>query len=97
MRKITIATLAVLSVLLLTASVAAAHGNATADMHADAPHDAEERADWMEQHMTEHMGADEAEQMQERMGMSYEEMSEMMGDDHMGGMMGGNGSGMGCH
>lgn len=68
-------------------------------MHSDAPHDgtAEERADWMKQYMTEHMGTDETEQMQDRMGMSYEEMSEMMDDGYMGGMMGGNSSEKGCH
>jgi len=55
----------------------------------------------MEQHMTEHMGADSAAQMQDWMGMSYEQMGSimngMMDNEGMGNMMNGNRSGMGCH
>ena len=103
MRKITIGLIAMLAALMLTTGAVAAQGNNTTDGHDEAPVNgtAADWGDWMEQQMTEHMGADETERMQERMGVSYEQMGAMMkgmmGDDGMRGMMGGNGSGMGCH
>lgn len=99
--------------LMLTAGAVAAQGNNTTDGHDDAPDNgtAAEWGAWMEQHMTEHMGDDDAERMQERMGMSYEEMGErmashqngsmmdggMMGSEMMNGQMDSGMSGMGCH
>lgn len=103
MRNVTIGLIAMLATFLLTAGVVAAQGNNTTERHNDAPVNgtAAEWGDWMEQHMTDHMGADATERMQERMGMSYEQMGSMMkgmmGNDGMGSMMSGNGSGMGCH
>ena len=103
MRKLTIGLVVMLATLLLTAGAVAAQGNNTTDSHDDAPVNgtAAEWGDWMEQHMTDHMGADATERMQERMGMSYEQMGYMMkgmmDNDGMGNMMNGTGSGMGCH
>lgn len=97
MRTFTLTVLAVLAVLLLTAGGVAAHDNDEHTTgHDDAPVNgsAADWAAWMEQHMTEYMGADAAAQMQERMGMSYEEMGEHMASHENGSMMGG---GMGCH
>lgn len=108
-RTVAITALAILATLLLVAGGVAAHGDGTdGHDHDDAPVDgtAEEWAEWMEQHMADHMGEDAATQMREHMGMSYEEMGRMMegmmnddegmmGDDE--GMMGKDGSGMGCH
>lgn len=97
MRTSILTVLAVLAILLLTAGVVTAHDNdeSTTD-HDDAPVNgsAADWAAWIEQHMTERMGADAAAQMQERMGMSYEEMGEHMGSHQNGSIMGG---GMGCH
>lgn len=97
MRTFTFTVLAVLTALLLTAGAVTAHdddGETTG--HDDAPVNgsAADWAAWMEQHMTEHMGADAAAQMQEQMGMSYEEMGEHMASHQNSSMMGG---GMGCH
>lgn len=100
-RTVAIAALAIFTALLLIAGGAVAHGDDADHDHDDAPIDGtvEEWADWMEEHMTEHMGEDAAKQMQDRMGMSYEEVGQMMEGmmDGDGGMMGENGSGMGCH
>lgn len=84
-------------VLLVAVGGVTAHGNSDDDGH-DAPVNgtAAEWGAWMEQHMTEHMGADAATRMQERMGMSYEEMGAHMTTGGNGTMMGGMG-GMGCH
>lgn len=91
----------ILTLLLIAVGGVAAHD----DSH-DTPSEnasAEKWGTWMEQHMTEHMGADAAEQMEHQMGMSYDEMGEHMaahhnssetGDDSM---MDGHGSTMGCH
>ena len=103
MRNVTIGLIVMVAALMLTAGAVAAQGNNTTDGHDEAPVNgtAAEWGAWMEQHMTEHMGADATERMQERMGMSYEQMGymmkAMMGNDGMSGMMDGNGSGMGCH
>lgn len=97
MRTFTLTALAVLAVLLLTASGVAAHDNdENTTGHTDAPvnRSAADWAAWMEQHMTEHMGADAAAQMQERMGVSDEEMGEHMASHENSSMMGGS---MGCH
>ena len=113
MRNSTLTVLAVAAILLLAAGGVTAHdndGNTTG--HDDAPVNgsAADWAAWMEQHMTEHVGADAATQMQDRMGMNYEEMGEHMAARHddsmmdgmmngrmLGGMMNGGTSGMGCH
>lgn len=104
MRTLTLSVLSVLAVLLLAAGGVVAHdtdGNTTG--HDDAPENgsAAEWAEWMEQHMIEHMGADVAAQMQEHMPMTYEEMGEHMADHQHGSMMhdmmGDDMSGMGCH
>jgi hypothetical protein len=94
MRKFTVIALALLGVLLVATGGVVAHGNG-ASTHTDAPDNgtAAEWGTWMEQHMTDHMGADAAKQMQERMGMSYEEMGEHMASGENGSMKGG----MGCH
>jgi len=89
--------------MLAVGGVAAHGGNGTASDQDPVPENAS--ADgwgtWMEQHMTEHMGADSTAQMQDRMGMSYEQMGSimngMMDNEGMGNMRNGNRSGMGCH
>lgn len=100
MRTFTPAVLAVLAVLLLAAGGVAAHDNdRNTTGHDAAPQNGTtaEWATWMEQHMTEHMGADAAAQMQDRMGLSYEEMGEHMTSHQDGSMMDGmmNGQMMG--
>lgn len=105
MRTFTLTVLAVLAVLLLAVGGVAAHGNdKDTTGHDDAPVNGStaDWAAWMEQHMTEHMGADAAAQMQERMGTNYQEMGEHVaahqdGSMMNGQMMGGSMSGMGCH
>ena len=104
MRNFTLTVLAALAVLMLAVGGVTAHGsNDTASDQDAVPENAsvDEWAIWMEQHMTERMGADAAAQMQDRMGMSYEQMGYMMkgmmNNDGMGNMMNGTGSGMGCH
>lgn len=98
MRNFTLATLAVLAVLLLAVSGVAAHGSNDTDSDRDrAPENAsaDEWAAWMEQHMTGHM---DAAQMQDR--MNYGEMGEHMASHRNGsmdGMMNGGASSMGCH
>ena len=94
MRKFTVIALALLGVLLVATGVVVAHGNGDSN-HTDAPGNgtAAEWGAWMEQHMTDHMGADAAKQMQEQMGMSYEEMGEHMASGENGPLKGG----MGCH
>lgn len=103
MRKMILGITVVLALLLIAVGGVAAHDDN--DSH-DAPPEnasADEWGTWMEQHMTEQMGADAAEQMEHRMGMSYDEMGEHMAAHHnsseMGdnSMMDGHGSGMGCH
>ena len=92
MRNFTLTITAVLAVLLLAVGGVTAHGtNSSNPGHDDAPQNgtAAEWATWMEQHMTEHMGADAATEMQDRMGMSYEEMSEHMASHQNGSMMNG--------
>ena len=104
MRTFTLTVLAVLAVLLLAVGGVAAHGdNKDTTGHDDAPVNgsAADWAAWMDQHMTEHMGADAAAQMQERMGMNYQEMGEHMASHQdgltmNGQMTGGSMSGMGC-
>ena len=93
MRKFTVIALALLGVVLVATGGVVAHGNGDSN-HTDAPENgtAAEWGAWMEQHMTEHMGADAAKQMQERMGMTFEEMGEHMASGESGSMMGG----MGC-
>ena len=105
MRTFTLTVLAVLAALLITAGGVAAHGNdKNTSGHDDASMDgsAADWAAWMEQHMTEHMGADAAARIQERIGMSYQEMDEHMVSHQDGSMMnrsmmGDSMSGMGCH
>ena len=104
MRNFTRTILAALAVLMLAVGGVAAHGSdGTASDQDPVPENAsaDERGTWMEQHMTEHMGADSAAQMQDRMGMSYEQMGSvmkgMMDDEGMDNMMNENGSGTGCH
>ena len=82
--------LAALMVLLLAVGGVTAHED-----HGDTPvnESTGDWATWMEQHMTEYMGAEAAEWMQEWMGMSYEEMGAHMGSHQGSSMMGG----MGCH
>lgn len=94
MRKFTVIALALLGVLLVATGGVVAHGTGDSD-HTDASENstAAEWGAWMEQHMTEHMGADAAAQMQERMGMIYEEMGEHMMSEESGSMQ----DGMGCH
>ena len=94
MRKSTVIALALLGVLLVATGVVVAHGNGDAN-HTNAPGNgtAAEWGAWMEQQMTDHMGADAAKQMQEQMGMSYEEMGEHVASGEDGSMKGG----MGCH
>lgn len=92
MRTLTLTVLAALAVLLLAVSGVAANGsNDTASDHdriAETENaSADEWATWMEQHMTEHIGADAAAQMQDRMGMSYEEMGEHMASSQNRSMM----------
>ena len=92
MRNFTLTVLAALAVLLLAVGGVAANGsNDTASDHDRVPENASaaEWATWMEQHMTEHMGADAAAQMQDRMGLSYEEMGEQMSSHQDGSMMNG--------
>lgn len=92
MRKFTVLALALLGVLLVATSGAIAHGDGDSTHTGTAENStATEQASWMEQHMTERMGAEAAQRMQERMGMSYAEMEERMAsrDSTMGGM--------GCH
>lgn len=100
-RTVAITALAVFAALLLIAGGAVGHGDDTGHDHDEAPVDgtAEEWAEWMEDQMNEHMGADAAKQMQDHMGMDYEEMGQMMEGrmDGDGGMTGENGSGMECH
>ena len=105
MRTFTLTVLAVFAVLLLAAGGVAAHGNnKDTTGHDDVPVNgsAADWIVWMEQHTTEHMGADAAAQMQERMGMNYQKMGEHMashrdGSTMNGQTMGGSMSGMGCH
>lgn len=87
MRNFTLTVLAFLTVLLLAVGGVAAHGsNDTASNHERVPENASaaEWGAWMEQHMTEHMGAGAAAQMREQMGMSYEEMGEHMTSNRNG-------------
>ena len=97
MRKFTVIALALLGVLLVATGGVVAHGNGNSN-HTDAPENGTdaEWGTWMEQHMTEHMGADAAAEMMGKMGMSYDEMGEHMASQD-GSMMNGSGSGMGCH
>ncbi len=104
MRTFTLAITAVLAILLLAVGAAAAHGmNSSAADHDTGPHNgtAAGWATWMEQHMTEQMGAQTAAQVQDRAGMSHEEMDEYMASHRngstMNGMMHGGMSGMDCH
>lgn len=98
MRTITVIALALLGVVLVATGGVVAHGNGDDNGGHDEPVNgtAAEWGTWMEQHMTEHMGADAAKRMQERMGMTFEEMGEHMASKENGSMMGGMG-GMGCH
>ena len=92
MRNSLLSVLAVLAVLLLAVGGVAAYGhNESTSAHASAPSNGSpaEWTTWMEQHMTEQMGADAAAQMQDRMGMSYEEMGEYMASHRNGSMMDG--------
>ena len=100
MRNQTLSVLAVLMILLLAVGSVTAHGgNASTSDHDRMPENASaaEWATWMEQRMTEYMGADAAAQMQERMGMSYEEMGQHMATHQNGSMMNGGMSGGGCN
>lgn len=113
MRKLTLAVPVVLLIMLLAVGGVAAHGDngSTAD-HDRVPENASavEWTTWMDQYMTDQMGADAAADMQERMGMSYDEMGEHMASNRNGSMMNGRMmdgpmnrmthggmSGMGCH
>jgi hypothetical protein len=92
MRNSLLGVLAVLAVLLLAVGGVAAYGhNESTSAHANAPANgsAAEWVTWMEQYMTEQMGADAAAQMQDRMGMSYEEMGEYMASHRNSSMMNG--------
>lgn len=94
MRKFTVIVLALLGVLLVATGGVVAHGNGDSN-HTNASENGTtaERGAWMEQHMTDHMGTDAANQMQEQMGMTFEEMSEHMASGEAASMKGG----MGCH
>lgn len=99
MRQRTWTVLAAVAVLLVGAGGVLAHGDTD---EADSGHDGDpenassaEWSTWIE-HVTDHMGADAAEQMQERMGTNDEEMGEHMASHRNGSMMDGTG-GMGCH
>lgn len=95
MRNSTLTILTTVAVLLLAAGGVAAHGNDGDTTGPDASTNGSpaDWTAWIEQHMSEHMGADAAEQMQDRMGMSSEEMGDHMASHQNGSMMGG----MGCH
>lgn len=95
MRKLTVGLIVLITALLLSTSLVAAHNTTTE--HDASEMNSTEQGDWMKEHMTERMGEDGAESMRERMGMSYEEMDGMMNDGHMNRMMDGMDSGMGCH
>ena len=103
MKNITLTVLVAFTVVLVGVGGVAAHGTDTDSDHDTRPENgsAADWATWMEQQMTEQMGADRSVQMQKRMGMSYEEMSEHMvsrqNGSMMDGPMGGGMSGMGCH
>lgn len=90
MRNFTLAALTVLAVILLAVGgVAAIESNDPASDHDPVPENASaaEWTSWIEQHMTEQMGADAAAQMQDQMDMSYEEMGEHMASRQNGPMM----------
>lgn len=100
MRTLTIGLVAVLVLLGGVGGTVVAHGDdQSGHDHDEVPDNetAEEWADWMEQHMIDHMGAEAVEHMQAHMGMSFEEMGEHMShmdDSHQEHE---HGSGMGCH
>ena len=103
MKNIVLTVLVAFAVVLVGVGGVAAHGTDTGSGHDAEPENgsAADWTAWMEQQMTEQMGAERAAQMQERMGMSYEEMGEHMASHQNGSMMdgpmGGGMSGMGCH
>ena len=96
MRNFTFTVLAALTVLLLAVGGVAAHGSNDTTSNHDSVLENASVAEWaasMEQHMTEHMGADAAAQMQDRMGMSSEEMGKHIASRQNGSMVGGMTSG----
>ena len=84
MRTLTIGLLVLAAASLLATSFVVAHDTDTGENASDT-----ERAEWMEEHMAEQLGEEQAANMRERMGMSYEEMGEMMHDGRV--------DDMGCH
>ncbi|MDS0474617.1 hypothetical protein [Natrinema sp. 1APR25-10V2] len=72
--------------------VVSAHGNATTADNAP-PYDgtAADWVDWMETHMTEHMGPDGVEWMESHTGVTVDEMAQNMADHDYNGGMGGQG------
>lgn len=105
MRNATLAAVAVLLLVgfALAVSGAAAHGTDETDTSHDGTENesAEAWADWMEEHMIEHMGEERADRMEQRTPMTYEEMGRHMAshdrDDGSDSGMMGDTSGMGCH
>lgn len=94
MRKSIIIIVALIGTVLIATGGVVAHENGEST-HSDAPENgtASEWSTWMEEQMTEHMGAEAAEDMEERMGMTHEEMGEHMASEDDS-MMAGK---KGCH
>lgn len=74
--------------LAVTAPLVSAHGTATPAAEApDTDATAADWADWMDDHMTEHMGPDGVAWMESHMGVTVDEMARDMADgdydDHM--------------
>lgn len=94
MRKLTVIVIALLGTVLIATGGVVAHESGEST-HSDAPENstAAEWSTWMEEQMTEHMGAEPAEGMEERMGMTYDEMGEHMANQD-GSMMSEK---QGCH
>lgn len=103
MRTTTLSVLVVLALVALTTGAVTAHENGEEDsdgMPTNAT--ASEWTTWMDQQMTEHMGAEATAQMQNRIGMTTDQMgahmAEMMDGEVMENqMMNENTSASGCH
>lgn len=67
--------------LALVVPVVSAHGNDTGTDVPPYDGSAEEWTDWMETHMTAHMGPGSVEWMESHMGVTVEEMGQDMADD----------------
>ena len=103
MRTTTLGVLVVLALVALTTGAVTAHesGGDTGDgMPTNAT--TSDWTTWMDQQMTEHMGAEATARMQDRMGMTADEMGARMAETMDGGVMEGqmmneNMSAGGCH